>query len=152
MMPAISVTIYQYSAYVLLETRNTVSGHVVLMFAGISGWRVKSKLKLGSRAIVVGVAMSPRNLDGKYRCYPHPRWRKCTRQFFSGSRVCQSDSIRMASSLGDNIVDHVVCLKAEFLRDTPFPTEMASSTHTTYISVLEQVGVSFNGIAYLMKV
>ena len=33
---------------------------------------IKSKLKLESRAIAVGVAMSPRNLGGKYRCRPPP--------------------------------------------------------------------------------
>ena len=62
---------------------------------------IKSKLKLESRAIVVGVAMSPRYLGGKYRCRPHPRWRKCTRQFFffPGTRACQSNCIRVASSL-----------------------------------------------------
>ena len=43
---------------------------------------IKSKLKHESRAIVVGVAMSPCNLGCKYRCRPHSRWRKCTRQFF----------------------------------------------------------------------
>ena len=60
---------------------------------------IKSKLKLESRAIVVGVAMSPRNLGGKFRCRPHPRWRKCTRQFFPGTRACQSNCMRVASSL-----------------------------------------------------
>ena len=34
---------------------------------------IKSKSKFESRAIAVGVAMSPRNLGGKYRCRPHPR-------------------------------------------------------------------------------
>ena len=43
---------------------------------------IKSKYGLESRAIVVGVVMSPSNYGGKYRCWPHPRWRKCTRQFF----------------------------------------------------------------------
>ena len=66
MMPTISVRINQYSLILL----------------------IKSKLKLESRAIAVGVAMSPRNFGGKYRCRPHPRWRKCTRQFFVGSRAC----------------------------------------------------------------
>ena len=47
---------------------------------------IKSKLKHESRAIVVIVAMSPRYLGGKYRCRPHPRWRKCTRQFFPGNK------------------------------------------------------------------
>ena len=79
---------------------------------------IKSKLKLESRAIIVGIAMSPCNLGGKYHCHPHPQWRKCTRQFFVGSRACQSNCIRVASLLGDNIVDHVVCLKPEFLWHT----------------------------------
>ena len=68
---------------------------------------IKSKLKLESRAIAVGVAMSPRNLGGKYRCRPHPRWRKCTRHRLHG----------------DDIVDHVVCLKAEFLWHTVLSNE-----------------------------
>ena len=87
---------------------------------------IKSKLKLESRAIVVGVAMSPRDLGGKYRCRPHPRRRKWTRQFlffFVRSRACQSNCARVASSLCDNIVDHVVCLKAEFLWHTVFSNE-----------------------------
>ena len=42
---------------------------------------IKSKLKLEPRAIAVGVAMSPRNLGGKYRCRPHPRPRTCMWQF-----------------------------------------------------------------------
>ena len=49
---------------------------------------IKSKLKLESRAITVGVAMSPRNLGGKCRCHPHPRPRTCTRQFLAGTRAC----------------------------------------------------------------
>ena len=45
-----------------------------------------SKLKIESRAIAVGVAMSPRNLGGKYSCRPHPRPRTCTWQFFCGNQ------------------------------------------------------------------
>ena len=82
---------------------------------------IKSKLKLESRAIVVGVAMSPRNLGGKYRCRPHPRWRKCTRQFLPGTRACQSNCSHRLH--GDNIVDHAVCLKAEFLWHTVLSNE-----------------------------
>ena len=33
---------------------------------------IKSKWKLESNTFAVGVAMSPRNLGGKYRCHPHP--------------------------------------------------------------------------------
>ena len=50
-------------------------------FASTNILLIKSKLKLESRAITVGVAMSPRNLGGKYRCRPHPRSWKFTRQF-----------------------------------------------------------------------
>ena len=86
---------------------------------------IKSKLKLESRAIAVDVAMSPRNLGGKYRCRPHPRPRTCTRQFFAGTRACWLNCTRVASSLDDhdNIVDHVVCLKAEFLWHTVLSNE-----------------------------
>ena len=95
---------------------------------------IKSKLKLESRAIVVGVAMSPRKLGGKYRCRPHPRWRKCTHHFFfTGSRACPSNCIRVASSLGDTVVDHLVCLKTEFVWHTVLSNAKASSTHTIYI-------------------
>ena len=86
---------------------------------------IKSKLKLESRAIVVGVAMSPRNLGGKYRCRPHPRWRKCTRQFFfpEPERVNRTASEWRRRLHGDNIIDHVVCLKAEFMWHTVFSIE-----------------------------
>ena len=88
---------------------------------------IKGKLKLESRTIAVGFAMSPRNLGGKYRC------------------------TRVASSLGDNVIDHVVCLKAGFLSHTVLSS--GNDEFYTYdISVVEQVGMSFNGIAYLMKV
>ena len=110
---------------------------------------IKSKLKLESRAIVVGVAMPPRNLGGKYRCRPHPGGEYTRAIFFSGSRACQSNCIRVASSLGDNIIDDVVCLKA--LAHCPFRRKWRV-LHIRYISALEQVGMSFNGIAYLMKV
>ena len=97
---------------------------------------IKSKWKLESRAIAVGVAMSPRNLGGKYRCRPHPRGsRKFTRQFFAGSRACKSNCTRAASSLDDrhNIVDHEACLKLNFCGTLSFPTKTASSTHMVYI-------------------
>ena len=96
---------------------------------------IKSKLKLESRAIVVGVAMSPRNLGGKYRCRPHPRWPKCTRQFFfrEPERVNRTASEWRHRLHGDNIVDHVVCSKAEFLWHIVLSNEKANSTHTIYI-------------------
>ena len=81
---------------------------------------IKSKWKLESNTFAVGVAMSPRNLGGKYRCHPHPRSRKCTRQVFAEAERIKSNYTRATSSLDDrdNVVDHVVCLKAEFLWHT----------------------------------
>ena len=77
-------------------------------------------IKSKSRAIVVGVVMSPRNLGGKYRCRPDPRWRKCMRHFFfhEPERVNRTASEWRHRLHGNNIVDHVVCLKAEFLWHT----------------------------------
>ena len=83
---------------------------------------IKSKLKLASRSIAVPVAMSPLNLGGKYRCRPHPQSQKCTRHFFAGSRLCYSNCTRVVSSL-NNVVDHVVCLKVEFLLHTILSNE-----------------------------
>ena len=55
---------------------------------------IKNKLKFESRAIAVGVAMSPRVLGGKYRCRPQPRSRKCTRQFlFFNFFFCGKQSV-----------------------------------------------------------
>ena len=79
---------------------------------------IKSKLKLGLRATAVSVAMSPRNLGGKYCYCPHPRSRKCTGYFFAGSRACQWNCTRVASWLGDNVLYYVVCLQTEFLWHT----------------------------------
>ena len=101
MMLAISVTIYQYSAYQ----------------KQIKAW-IESN---GSRR-----CMSPRNIGGKYRCRPHPRWRKCTHQFFffpEPERVNGTASERRHRLHGDNIVDHVVCLKVEFLWHTVLSNE-----------------------------
>ena len=98
---------------------------------------IKSILKLESRAIAARVPMSPRNLGGKYRCRPHPRSRKCTRQFFfAGSRTCRSCGVFK------NWIS---------VAHWPFHRKWRV-LHNYDISVLEQVGMSFNGIAYLMKV
>ena len=60
--------------------------------------------------------MSPRYLGGKYRSRLHPRLRKCACQFLQDTEHVKSNCARLASfaSHGDNAVDHVVCLKAEF--------------------------------------
>ena len=76
--------------------------------------------------------MSPRNLGDKYRCRPPPPVAKVHAPFFffvcvcvcvcvcgggggGGGRACESNGTRVASSLGDNVVGHVVCLKSKFL-------------------------------------
>ena len=114
---------------------------------------IKSKLNLESRAIVVGVAMSPRNLGGKYCCRPKPRWRKCTRQFFPRTRACQSNCIRVASSLAwrQHCRSCVVFKSLIYMAHCPFQRKWRV-LRIRYISVLEQVGMSLNWIAYLMKV
>ena len=115
---------------------------------------IKSKLKLESRAIAVGDAMSPRNLGGKYRCHPHPRSRKFTRQFFCGKQsvlieLHQSGVIawrpwqhRRSGGVFKRLISVAHC---------PFQRKWRV-LHIRYISVLGQVGISFNGIAHLMKV
>ena len=54
---------------------------------------------------------------------PTPGGESARARFFLGSRTCQSNFIRMASSLGDNIIDHVVWLTAEFLWHTVLSNE-----------------------------
>ena len=115
---------------------------------------IKSKLKLESRAIAVGVAMSPRNLGGKYRCRPHPRSRKLTCQFFlwnqgvlielhqSGVIAWRPWQHRRSCGVLKGWISVAHC---------PFQRQWRV-LHIWYISVLEQVGMYFNGIAHLMKI
>ena len=111
---------------------------------------IKSKLKLESRAIVVGVAMSPRNFGGKYRCRPQPPVAKVHAPVFPGN---QSVSIELHQS------GVIACMTTSCgvfkswisVAHCPFQRKWRV-LHIRYISVLEQVGMSFNGIAYLMKV
>ena len=115
---------------------------------------IKNKLKLEPRAIAVGVAMSPRNLGGKYRCRPHPRPRTCTRQFFCGKQsvlieLHQSGIIAWPPRQHRRSCG--VFKSWIFVAHCPFERKWRV-LHTWYISVLEQVGMSFNGIAHLMKV
>ena len=85
---------------------------------------IKSKLKLESRAIVVGVAMSPRNSGGKYRCRPTPGGESARASFIlEPERVNRTAPEWRHRLHGDNIVDHVVCLKAEFLWHTVLSNE-----------------------------
>ena len=83
---------------------------------------IKRKLKLESKAIAVDIAMSPRILGGKYRCCPHPR---AHASFLWEAEHINWTASEAASSLDDrhNIVDHVVCFKAEFLLHTVISNE-----------------------------
>ena len=60
--------------------------------------------------------MSPRYFGGKYRSRLQPRSRKCACRFLRETERVKSNCARPASaaSHGDNEVDHLVCLKAEF--------------------------------------
>ena len=115
---------------------------------------IKSKLKLESRAIAVGVAMSPRNLGGKYRCRPHPRPRTCTRVFFCGNQSVLIE-LRQSGVIAWRPRQHRrscgVFKSWISVAHCPFERKWRV-LHTWYISVLEQVGMSFNRIAHLMKV
>ena len=113
---------------------------------------LKIKLKLESRAIAVRVATSPHNLGGKYRCRPHPRSRKCMRQFF---RVKQSVLIELHQSgviAWRQRSRSCGVLKSWIsVAHCPFQRKWRV-LHNYDISVLEQVGMSFNRITNLMKV
>ena len=68
--------------------------------------------------------MSPRNLGGKYRCSAHPPVSKVHAPvFFCGKQGVWSNCTWVASSFAENVVDHVVCLKAEFLWHTGLSNE-----------------------------
>ena len=110
---------------------------------------IKSKLKLESRAIAVGVAMSPRNLGSKYRCRPHPRPRTYTRQFLReperGDRTAPECVIawrprqhRRSRGVFKSWISVAHC---------PFERKRRV-LQIWLISVLEQVGMSFDGIAH----
>ena len=71
---------------------------------------IKSNLKFESRTHGVFVAMSPRNLGGKYHSRLHTRSQKCACQFLRETERVKSNCARPASSVtrGDNEIDHVV--------------------------------------------
>ena len=100
---------------------------------------IKRKLKLESRAVSVGIAMSPRKLDGKYRCRPHPRSRKCMRHFCSGEveRVNRTAPKRRHRLTTVTLLSILWCVqKLNFCGTLSFRTKMAkmaSSTHMVYI-------------------
>ena len=66
--------------------------------------------KLGSRAIVFRVAVSPHHLGGKYRCRPHPR----TTFLWETERAYQT-APHWHHLFGDNAVDNMLCFKAQFV-------------------------------------
>ena len=107
---------------------------------------IKSNLKLESRAIAVGVAMSPRNLGGKYRCRPHPRSRKFTRQFFCW-RQSMLIELHQSGVIAWRLWQHrrsCGVLKSWIsVAHCPFQRKWRV-LHIWYISVLKQVGMSFD--------
>ena len=107
---------------------------------------IKSNVKFESRATAVSVSMSSRYLGGKYRSRLHTRSRKCTCQFLCVKSNCAKPA--SSASRGYNEVDRVVCLKVEFQMHTVLSDENGNYD----ISVLQQVGMFFDGIACLMKV
>ena len=115
---------------------------------------MKSNLKFESRATAVSVAMSPRYRGGKYRSRLHPRSRKCACQFFVGDWACEIE-LRQTG---------VVCYPwrqrswscgvfKSWISDARCPFQWKWQVlHNYDISVLQQVGMFFDGIACLMKV
>ena len=95
--------------------------------------------------------MSPRYLGGKYSSRLQPWSGKCSRQCLGKTECVKSSCTRPASSAsrGDNKVDLAMCLKAEFQMPTDHPNEKV--LHNYDISVLQQVGIFFNGIACLVN-
>ena len=68
-------------------------------------------------------------------------------------RVCQSNCIRVASSLAWRQHRRSCGVFKSWISVAHCPFQRKWRVlHIRYISVLEQVGMSFNGIAYLMKV
>ena len=73
---------------------------------------IKSKSKLEWRAIAFHIAMSRRNLGGKYRCRPSPD-RECARAAYLREAEGVNRTARdWCHLLGANFVDHVVCFKS----------------------------------------
>ena len=73
--------------------------------------------------------------------------------FIPGTRACQSNCITVASSLAWRQHRRSCGVFKSWISVAHCPFQWKWRVlHIRYISVLEQVGMSFNGIAYLMKV
>ena len=108
---------------------------------------IKSTLKLQWRAIAVGVTM----LTRKYPCRLHPQPRNWT-PFFAGSRACYTNCARSGGIAWRQRRRSCGVFKSCIsVALGPFQWKWRD-LHIWYISVLEQVGMSFDGIPYLMKV
>ena len=81
---------------------------------------IKSELKLESRASAVHVAMSPRNLGGKYRCRPNIGSLKYACHFWHETERVHRTAPRLSLSVWRQLCRSVVCVKAEFLSHTAF--------------------------------
>ena len=98
---------------------------------------IKNQLKLESRAIAVGVAMSPRNLGGKYRCRPHPRSHKCTRQFLREEECVNQTAPERRHPLTTMTTSSIITLwcvqRLNFCGTLSFQTKMTSYSRMVYI-------------------
>ena len=100
------------------------------------------------------VAMSPRYLGGKYHTRLHPRSWKCACQFFVGDWACEVELHQTG----------VICFPwrqrswscdvfQSWISDAHCPFQWKWQViHNYDISVHQQVGMFFNGIACLMKI
>ena len=100
---------------------------------------------------VVGVAMSPHNLGGKYRCRPPtPVSKVHAPVFFPGTRACQTNCIRVASSLAWLQHRRSCGVFKSWISVAHYPFQRKWRVlHIRYISVLEQVGMSFYGLPFV---
>ena len=107
---------------------------------------IKIKLKLESRAAAVILVAS-------IAVAPHPRPRTCTRQFLRNQSVLIE--LHQSGVIAWRPRQHRrwcgVFKSWIFVAHCHFERKWRV-LHIWYISVLEQVGMSFNGIAHLMKV
>ena len=107
---------------------------------------IKINLKFESRATAVSVATSPRYLRGKYSSRPHPRSRKCACQFLQETERVKSNCFpwrQRGWSCG---------VFKSWISDAHCPSQRKWQVlHNYDISVLQQVGIFFNGIACLVK-
>ena len=116
---------------------------------------IKSNLKFEPRATAVSVAMSPRYLGSKYRSRLHPRSRKCAWYILRETGRVKSNCARPVSSASRAWRQRSWSCGVfkSWISDARCPFQWKWQVlHSYAISVLQQVGMFFDGIACLMKV